>query len=162
MGIGPAIGSNGDCFAAPDQLGSALTESSPASSHQIARRSIALCIPAFHGEDGKPIGKRPPHGLKRLGERAGWGRFKGGIEFQSKSQLGEPALEILSGFERGELGDVHDLDGAKGIQSGRLPFILRDQVVEFSGDGFQQGKIRVRSTWIRRVRLAVGDTSAQM
>src|SRR5579875_1079830 len=99
MGIGPAVGANGDSLAAPDELGPAGTEMPPAPPRQLAGPTVARAVPALHRQDGEAIANPNAVYFIRLRQRGIWAATQFLIERDGDAQRRQMSAEILCGFK---------------------------------------------------------------
>ena len=65
--VGAAVGCDGHRLAAPDALGTAMSEVAPASAHQLVRLAVVVAVPALHRMDHEAIAERLPSRRQWLG-----------------------------------------------------------------------------------------------
>ena len=120
VGISASLGHDSGRFAPPDQLCAAATKIAPAAQRVLARRAVALGVPAFHRVNAPAISHGESADLQRHGQRrTGFGGEDFVIDGQRQPQLIEPAAQLIdrlelrdfgiSGFHAGRESRCHDL-----------------------------------------------------
>ena len=63
---------DGNCFAAPDEFGTALPETPPAAKRVFTWLAVVGAVPAFHRVDGDAVADFKIAAVNRLEQRGGW------------------------------------------------------------------------------------------
>ena len=105
--VGPALGDDGEGFAAPDELGSGESEVSPASNGVLRGGAVGFGVPAFHWMDAPAVADGAVAYLDRLGQGGTFGgREDLIVAGESGGDLFEVLAELLDGFETADALEV--------------------------------------------------------
>ena len=99
VGVGPALLAHRDRFAAPDQLGAALAESTPALQGQLSGIAVGLAVPALHRLNHPAIADLQPGHLERRRQRGVLGAQDLVVDGNVRGDRGQVAPELTDALE---------------------------------------------------------------